>query len=186
LDEFEKTNSDILNLFLQVFDEGRLTDGLGRTTDFQNAIIIATSNAHSVFIKAELENHRAIKEIAESLKMKLSEYFRPELINRFSDVIVFRDLTFQEIQEVTKIQLTDLAKDLHESQGIKLEFTESAVNQIAGLGYNPVYGARPLRKAISDNIRSVLAEKILRKEIGQGNELRVVFQNNQFEFQVVS
>ena len=153
--------------------------------DFQNTIIIATSNAHSVFVKQELENKKSVKEIAENLKMKLSEYFRPEILNRFSDIIVFRGLKLEEIRSVSRIQLNDLAEDLDEAQGIKLEFDESVLKQVAFLGYDPVYGARPLRKVISDNIRSVLAEKILRQEIGRGNAVRIVFENARFDFKVV-
>src|SRR5690606_35066232 len=93
LDEFEKAHPDILNLFLQVFDEGRLTDSLGRTVDFQNTIIIATSNAHSVLIQQHLQKHGTIEGLSEDLKKRLTEYFRPELINRFSDILVFKPLS---------------------------------------------------------------------------------------------
>ena len=93
LDEFEKAHPDLVNLFLQVFDDGRLTDNLGRIVDFQNTIIIATSNAHSNFIKSEIEAGRTMSAISEELKKKLTEYFRPELLNRFSGIIVFKSLS---------------------------------------------------------------------------------------------
>jgi len=186
LDEFEKAHSDILNLFLQVFDDGRLTDSLGRTVDFQNTIIIATSNAHSEFIKTELEKGKPIEEIGEELKKKLTSVFRPELLNRFSDIIVFRNLNLEEIVLITKIQLNDLAKTLKEVQGISFSFDETAVRKLAELGYSPIFGARPLRQVISEKIRSVLAEKILKKEIDRGNEIMVVFENNQFQFKITA
>lgn len=185
LDEFEKAHPDILNLFLQVFDDGRLTDSLGRVADFQNTIIIATSNAHSEFINTEIEKGRPIVAIGEELKKKLTDYFRPELVNRFSEVIVFRNLNQQEIAKVTKILLREVSELLSETNGIELEVEESALQKIAELGYSPVFGARPLRQVISEKIRGVLAEKILRKEIGRGNRLSVAFEGGAFAFKVV-
>ena len=186
LDEFEKAHPDILNLFLQVFDDGRLTDNLGRTVSFENTIIIATSNAYSEFIKSELEKGVSIEEISNQLKKKLTSVFKPELLNRFSDVIVFRDLNLEEIALIAKIQLNDLVKTLKEVHGISFSFDEKAVRKLAELGYSPIFGARPLRQVISEKIRSVLAEKILKKEIDRGNEIKVVFEDNQFQFKVVA
>jgi len=185
LDEFEKAHPDILNLFLQVFDEGRLTDSLGRLVDFQNTIIIATSNAHSEFIVKNLEAGQPIEAIADELKKKLTSIFKPELLNRFSDVIVFRNLELQEIKSIVQIQLNDLAKSLKETQNIGLDFEEGAISEIAELGYNPVFGARPMRQVISSKIKSRLSEKILKKEIGRGNSLKVSFENNDFQFKLV-
>ncbi len=182
LDEFEKAHPDILNLFLQVFDDGRLTDNLGRTVDFQNTIIIATSNAHSDFIKAEIEAATPMKEIAERLKRKLIDYFRAELLNRFSNIIVFKSLSREDIRAITRIQLSDLSAILRENQGIDLSFDEAATQKIAEWGYDPVFGARPLRKVISDKIRAQLAEKILRKEISRGSNVKVVLKDEELEF----
>ena len=181
LDEFEKAHPDILNLFLQVFDDGRLTDSLGRVVDFQNTIIIATSNAQSNFIKEEIEKGLAMKEISEGLKKKLTEVFRPELLNRFSSIIVFRNLSQEHIKAIAAIQLKDLAATAAE-QGINLSFDESAVAKVAELGYDPVFGARPLRNVISEKLRSALAEKILKEEIVKGSSAKAVFQDNQFQF----
>lgn len=182
LDEFEKAHPDILNLFLQVFDDGRLTDSLGRTVDFQNTIIIATSNAHSDLIKTEIEKRTGIKELSEILKKKLTDNFRPELLNRFSSIIVFKPLSPEHIKAIAKIQLNDLAATLRESQGIELEFDESTVREIARLGYDPVFGARPLRNVISEKLRGVLAEKILKGEIVKGSNIKVDFKNKDFSF----
>ena len=186
LDEFEKAHPDILNLFLQVFDDGRLTDNLGRTVDFQNTIIIATSNAHSTLIKEEIEKGTPIAAIGEALKKRLTEYFKPELINRFSDIIVFKNLSPADIGKIAKLQLASLADDLREAQGVELTIDESAVAAVATLGYDPVFGARPLRKVISEKFRSVLAEKILKNEIEQGGSLKVAHDGKEFVFSTVN
>jgi len=173
LDEFEKAHADILNLFLQVFDDGRLTDSLGRTVDFTNTIIIATSNAHSNLIKELIEAGDDMKKISEELKKKLTEYFRPELLNRFSQIIVFKNLSREDTVAIARMQLKSLAKSL-EDQGIGFTCDETVVKKIAELGYDPVFGARPLRGVISDKLRSVLAEKILRGEIVKGDSIKAV------------
>ncbi len=182
LDEFEKAHPDILNLFLQTFDDGRLTDSFGRTVDFQNTIIIATSNAHSDLIKSEIEKGTRIKELSELLKKRLTDHFRPELLNRFSNIIVFKTLSVDDINKIAKIQLRDLAATLRESQGIDIEFEDAAVEEIARLGYDPVFGARPLRNVISEKLRGVLAEKILRGELVRGSAVKVVFEDDLFKF----
>ena len=182
LDEFEKAHPDLLNLFLQVFDDGRLTDGLGRTVDFTNTIIIATSNANSNFIKERIETGDKMEKISEDLKKKLTEYFRPELLNRFSQIVVFKNLSREDTAAIAKLQLKSLAKNLEE-QGIEFSCDEEVVCKIAELGYDPVFGARPLRGVISEKIRSVLAEKILRNEISKGDSINVkIGANSEFEF----
>jgi ATP-dependent Clp protease ATP-binding subunit ClpA len=185
LDEFEKAHGDILNLFLQVFDDGRLTDSLGRTVDFQNTIIIATSNAHSDFIKSEIESGKTIADISETVKKKLTDYFKPELVNRFSQIVVFRNLNQEETKQVAALAINELSATLLDTHGIKITVAEEALVKIAELGYSPVFGARPLRQVISEKIRSVLAEKILKKEIARGNALKIIFENNQFDFKVI-
>ena len=116
----------------------------------------------------------------------MTDYFKPELINRFSAVIVFRSLNLEEIVAIAKLQLNDLAKILRETHGIDLQFEEEAVRKIAELGYDPVFGARPLRQVISDNLRGVLAEKILRKEISRGNTLKLKSEGEKFEFRITN
>lgn len=182
LDEFEKAHPDILNIFLQVLDDGRLTDSLNRTVNFENTIIIATSNAHSEFIKVETEKGRPGEEIADDLKKKLTDYFKPELLNRFSDVIVFRNLKPEEIASVTVFMMKELAGLLSETNGIEFSWDEAVVGELVRLGYSPVFGARPLRQTISDAIRSVLAEKILKEEIKRGDKVRAVFEGGKFGF----
>lgn len=180
LDEFEKAHPDILNLFLQVFDDGRLTDSMGHSVDFQNTIIIATSNANSAFIKEEIEKGSKIEEVAVELKKKLTDYFRPELINRFSDIIVFRDLKPEEIYVVAQFMVKDVIGTLRTGQGIDLRVDESALKKISELGFSPVFGARPLRQVVSEKVRSTLAEKILRREVVRGSVLSLTYANDQF------
>ncbi len=186
LDEFEKASPDVLNLFLQVFDDGRLTDSLGRTVNFENTILIATSNAHSDYIKTEIEKGRTSEDLEEDIKRKLTDYFKPELLNRFSNIIVFRSLKLEEIHTITKLLLQEIAMILSDTQGITLEVDEDAVKRIAELGYSPAFGARPLRQTISENVRSALAEKILRKEIGRGNTIRLVYADGRFDFKLIA
>ena len=184
LDEFEKAHPDILNLFLQVFDDGRLTDNMGRTADFQNTIIIATSNANSNFIKDSIEAGKSMTEVSEELKKKLTETFRPELINRFSGIIVFKGLSKEDTVSIARIMLKDLIKDVNTNQGIHLEFSEESIKKISEWGYDPVFGARPLRGVISDKVRSVLAEKILKGEISRGGNAKAELENDNLIFYV--
>ncbi len=182
LDEFEKANSDVLNLFLQVFDDGRLTDNSGRVVDFKNTIIIATSNANSDYIKDQLEQGKSISEIKEDFKKKLTASFKPELLNRFSDVIIFKNLSIEDTVQIARLQLDNLVKTLEENQGINLQFNDELVNYVARIGYDPVFGARPLRGVVSDKIKSVLADKILRGEINKGKSVLLKLENNEIKF----
>lgn len=180
LDEFEKAHSNLLNIFLQVLDEGRLNDGIGRTVDFSNAIIIATSNAHSTLIKEELEKGRTIASLTEELKRRLTEYFKPELINRFSKIIVFKSLSWQDSLAIAKLNIDKLLEHIKEKKGIELNVKESAVQAITKLGFDEIYGARPLKRAISENINSLLAEKILRQEIQRGESWELSYKAESF------
>jgi len=183
LDEFEKAHPDILNIFLQVFDDGRLTDNFGKVADFSNTIIIATSNASSNFIKEEIERGKSMSQIKDGVKKKLTEYFKPELINRFSGIIVFKELSQEDIVSVAKILLVGLARDVMDSNGIALKFTDEAIKQVSVWGYDPIFGARPLRGVISEKVRSVLAEKILKNEITRGGSLLVSLKGEELIFE---
>lgn len=182
LDEFEKANKDVLNLFLQVFDDGRLTDNMGRVADFRNTIIIATSNANSEYIKEKLETGLQIPEFKDEFKKKLTSIFRPELLNRFSDVVVFKNLSEDDILKIAGLQLKKTASILEENQGVMLGFGDDAVAHIAKIGYDPVFGARPLRAAISNEIKSVLAEKLLKGEIAKGDKISAVMSDGKIKF----
>lgn len=167
LDEFEKAHSDVHNLFLQVMDDGRLTDGLGRTIDFTNTIIIATSNASSQTIQDEI---RAGKEVDDVKTMLMSDAlratFRPELLNRFTDVIVFAPLTKSDIVAIAYLLVDQVAKRLQE-KGIGLEVTDAAIHEFADDGYDPVFGARPLRRLIEENLENALADAMLRGDLSR-------------------
>lgn len=181
LDEFEKAFPDILDLFLQVLDDGRLTDGLGRTVNFQNTIIIATSNAHSDIINQSLREGKPMSEIADYLKKRLTDVFKPELINRFSKVVIFRDLEPKELKSIVGLQLKELSATLAE-QGMELFFDPNVADYVVKIGYDPAFGARPMRRVIEEKIRSSLAEKILRKEIEKGTRILVVVEGDGLVF----
>ncbi len=181
MDEFEKAFPDILNLFLQVLDDGRLTDNLGRTVDFSNTIIIATSNAHSDIINEAMRSGQTMHQIGEYLKQRLVDVFKPELLNRFSKIVIFHDLKPGEVRQVAEINLKALAKTV-EDQGISLSFDKSAVDQIAKLGYDPAFGARPLRRVIEEKVRATLAQHILGQKIKRGAAVKLVYEDEKFDF----
>ncbi len=170
LDEFEKANPKIHNLFLQVLDDGRLTDNKGVTVSFRNAIIIATSNAGSEFIREEVEKGTKIdkkfqKKLLEHLQTK--NIFKPELLNRFDDVITFKPLGEEQVTQVVQLMLNSLTKDMEE-QDIKLVFEPAVIEKIGQEGFDPEFGARPLRRYIQDNIEDMIAQKKLTKELDRG------------------
>jgi ATP-dependent Clp protease ATP-binding subunit ClpC len=181
LDEFEKAFPDILNLFLQVFDDGRLTDNLGRTVDFTNTIIIATSNAHSDIINESLSKGESIVDIAEYLKKRLIDVFKPELLNRFSKIIVFKNLEPAELEKIVRLNLGELAETV-KSQGMVMEFDDTAVKKLVQLGYDPAFGARPLRRVIEEKLRAPLSEAILSKKIVRGSKMKLVLKGDDFDF----
>ncbi len=165
LDELEKAHPDILNLFLQVMDDGRLTDGQGRTVDFTNSIIIATSNAGSLFIQKEVENGTDIPSIKERLINEyLNQSMRPEFINRFDGVVVFKPLTLFDVEKIAKLLLQNTAK-LLEDKGIGFQVDEGAIRILANAGFDPKFGARPLRRVLQDKIDNQIASKILAEQI---------------------
>ncbi len=168
LDEFEKANKDILKLFLQVFDDGRLTDNLGRTVSFENTIIIATSNAEAEFIVEELRIGKTMGDISEELRRKLIKHFSPELMNRFSSVVVFKSLSEENIRAIARLQLTGFVNQLKQSNNITLTIDDEIVNTIAKMGYDPLFGARPLQRTISEKLRTPLSKKILSGEVKPG------------------
>lgn len=165
LDEIEKANPDILNLFLQLLDDGRLTDGQGRTISFSESIIIATSNIGAVYIQEQIKAHAAINLIQQELiDNQLSKYMRPELINRFDGIIVFKPLSEEDIFAVTTLMLKKIKKNLA-GKGIGLKADKDGVNILAHEGYDPKFGARPLRRLLQNKIEDIIANKILAGEL---------------------
>ncbi|MHB1275652.1 MAG: ATP-dependent chaperone ClpB [Candidatus Humimicrobiaceae bacterium] len=166
LDEIEKAHPDVFNILLQIMDDGRLTDGHGRTVDFKNAVLIMTSNIGSQYI-TEL-GKKDEKEIGTRVREAMKNYFKPEFLNRVDDIIIFHKLGIEEIKKIVLIGLKKLIEVLAERK-IYLEINEDAKLLIANEGYDPVYGARPLKRVIQNEIQNVLAMKILNSEIMEGN-----------------
>jgi ATP-dependent Clp protease ATP-binding subunit ClpB len=171
LDEIEKAAFDVLNIFLQVLEDGRLTDAQGKTIDFTNTIIIGTSNAGSVQIQEDLLKGKNIQDIKEDLiNTRLHECFRPELLNRFDGVVLFHPLNMEHMVAITKLFLGKLSRRL-EDKGIKFKAEETAIKQLASLGYNPTMGARPLRRILQDRVEDDLAKLLLAEKLNRRDEL---------------
>ena len=167
LDELEKAHPDILTLFLQVMDDGRLTDGVGRTVDFTNAVLIATSNAGTGFIQEQVKVGASIERIKLGLlEGELKGVFRPEFLNRFDGVIVFKPLTLEDVRKIADLLLRSLAKRLAE-KGMGFRVETQAVEELAQAGFDPLYGARPLRRVIQERVENALADALLRKDIAR-------------------
>jgi ATP-dependent Clp protease ATP-binding subunit ClpC len=175
LDEFEKADQRILDLFLQVLDDGRLTDNKGKTVSFVNTIIIATSNAASEFVREEIGKGVAVdKKFQGSLLNFLQEkgIFKPELLNRFDAIVVFKPLTDVEIVQIVKMIILDVSKRLTEKD-ITVTFDEKIFEKIAKEGFDKDFGARPLRRFVQDNIEDIIAQKLLKDEIKRGDSITI-------------
>lgn len=178
-DELEKAHPDILNLFLQVFDEGWLTDSLGRKVKFNNAIIIATSNAGAQLIQESIKQGLSSKE----LKSNLMEYlqkegiFKPEFLNRFTSVVNFNPLTQEQVFIIAGKLVKALTTNLEREKGIVLEVNQEAIEKLARLGYDPLMGARPIQRVIQKKVEDILARRMLSGEIGRGSILNIGAEN---------
>ena len=171
LDEVEKAHPDTFNVLLQVLDDGRLTDGHGRTVDFKNTVIVMTSNLGSHRIQ-ELGPGSDYEQMKGAVMEVVAQHFRPEFINRVDDVVVFHALGREQIRVIVDIQLGHLRRRLAE-RDMRLELSEAAVDRLAEAGFDPVYGARPLKRAIQQQVENPLAQRILRGEFGPGATVRV-------------
>ena len=177
LDEVEKAHSDVFNVLLQVLDDGRLTDGQGRTVDFRNTVIVMTSNLGSQHIQeiadsSEGSDETAYTQMKAAVMASVQQHFRPEFINRLDDIVVFHPLAAEQIQQIAKIQTAHLATRLADRQ-IKLEISDAALTLLGNIGFDPVYGARPLKRAIQQQLENPLANRILSGEFGAGDTVRV-------------
>ncbi|BCX13772.1 MAG: hypothetical protein KatS3mg085_304 [Candidatus Dojkabacteria bacterium] len=168
LDEIEKANSKVLDLFLQVLDEGFITDGLGRKIDFTNTIIIATSNVASKEITVMFEQGQKYIDVLNKITPLLKNYFRVEFINRFDKVIMFRPLNFVDIEQIANLILMKL-RDRLLAQGIDLKWDKNTLFKLAEKGYSRVYGARELRRVIQETIEDDIATAIIEKKLKSGN-----------------
>jgi ATP-dependent Clp protease ATP-binding subunit ClpB len=187
LDEIEKAHPDVFNLLLQVLDDGMVTDSLGRKVDFKNTIIIMTSNMGSSLIQErfELMNDENADEIWDKTKMEvgqlLKKTIRPEFLNRIDEIIMFKPLSFDEITGVVDIQMKRISKMLKEN-GISLELTPSATKWIARAGFDPQYGARPLKRAIQKNVLNLLSREILAGTIKKDQHVVIDVEHDELKF----
>jgi ATP-dependent Clp protease ATP-binding subunit ClpB len=178
LDEIEKAHPEVFNVLLQLLDEGRLTDSKGRTVNFKNTIVIMTSNLGSHLIQEKMETltEENRDELMGELRVKLFEMLkksiRPEFLNRIDEIIVFKPLTMSELAQIVELQLKQVQKLLAE-KNITLTFTEEAKSRLATIGYDPSYGARPLKRVIQKYVINTLSEKILAGEIGEGETVKI-------------
>jgi len=189
-DEIEKAHPDVFNSLLQILDEGRMTDGQGRTVDFKNTVVIMTSNIGSQYLQEggglgfrrhasdDLSAYEAIKtRVTEELK----KAFRPEFLNRIDEIIVFEPLSQDQLKQIVEIQLEYLKKRLADRK-ITIELTDAAKEKIAAEGYDPVYGARPLKRVIQRRIQDPMALKVLEGEIHDGDHVLVDTKDGEMTF----
>ncbi|CAM3171674.1 AAA domain-containing protein [Lactococcus hircilactis] len=187
LDEVEKAHPDVFNIMLQILDDGFVTDTKGRKVDFRNTIIIMTSNLGATALRDDKtvgfgakSSHADYQAMKKRILEELKQHYRPEFLNRIDETIVFHSLTEEEIREIVKIMSNSLIKRLSE-QGINVKLTSSAIQYIANEGFDPVYGARPLRKALQREIEDLLAEQLLRGEIKKGEAISIGVNNKKIK-----
>ncbi|MES9934823.1 MAG: AAA family ATPase, partial [Sedimenticola sp.] len=180
LDEVEKAHPDVFNVLLQVLDDGRLTDGQGRTVDFRNSVIVMTSNLGSDMIQSMAAEER-YDEMKAAVMEIVGGHFRPEFINRVDEIVVFHPLGREQIRAITDIQVGYLRKRLAEND-IGLEVSEAALDQLGEAGFDPVYGARPLKRAIRQQLENPLAQEILSGRFGPDDVIRVEVENGGLVF----
>jgi ATP-dependent Clp protease ATP-binding subunit ClpB len=177
----EKAHPDVFNILLQVLDDGRITDSQGRVVDFRNAIIVMTSNIGSEHILNVAGDDANYEKMQKRVTDALRKHFRPEFLNRVDDLIIFHTLKREELRQIVGIQIKRIEKLLAE-QKISLELTESAQDYIVNVGYDPVYGARPLKRAIQREIENLIATKILETTFVEGDTIVIDCANNALTF----
>jgi len=186
-DEIEKAHPDVFNILLQVLDDGRLTDGQGRTVDFKNTLVIMTSNLGSPIIQEYFQNGkpspRGPAEMEERVKAELKRHFRPEFLNRVDDIIIFHSLDEEQLAQIVEIQLKRLEKRLAQQQ-LELEVDTPAKLLLARDGYDPQFGARPLKRTIQEKLLDPLSIKLLEGEFKPGDHIQVVAKGEALEFKL--
>jgi ATP-dependent Clp protease ATP-binding subunit ClpB len=203
-DEIEKAHPEVLNVMLQLLDDGRLTDGKGRTVDFKNSVVIMTSNIGSHFIAEQAEagrlkpastraadstgsrSGRLEPALDEDIRRQVTEalraHFRPEFLNRVDEIIIFHALSRDEMRSIIDIQLRSLTKRL-EDRKIRIELTDRAKDQLIAEGYDPTYGARPLKRTIQRQVLDPLAMRVLQGEFGEGDTVRIDSADGELRFE---
>ena len=181
LDEMEKAHPDVFNILLQVLDDGRLTDGHGRTIDFTNTVVVMTSNAGSQVIQKVTEQGGDEEELREAVNEALKARFLPEFLNRIDDIVIFHPLKQDEIRQIVGLQLEHLA-DRVSDNGLEIEVSEAAIDEIAAVGYDPTYGARPLKRVIQREIQNRLATALLKQDYPEGTTIHIDYNGSDFTF----
>jgi ATP-dependent Clp protease ATP-binding subunit ClpB len=178
-DEVEKAHPDVFNVLLQVLDDGRMTDGQGRTVDFRNTVIVMTSNLGSHDIQRMAGQDPDL--IKETVLGEVRKHFRPEFVNRIDEIVVFQALDSSQIKAIAQIQLKRL-EQRHAAQDMKLEVSDAALSEIAKVGFDPLYGARPLKRAIQQEIENPVAKLVLEGRFGPKDVIPVDVKNGRFVF----
>jgi ATP-dependent Clp protease ATP-binding subunit ClpB len=180
LDEVEKAHPDVFNVLLQVLDDGRLTDGQGRTVDFRNTVIVMTSNLGSQIIQ-EKAGEEHYEEMKSAVLEIVGQHFRPEFINRLDELVVFHPLARDQIRAIAAIQIRYLERRLHE-RDMRLRVSDAALDQLGEAGFDSVYGARPLKRAIQHRLENPLAQAILSGEFGPKDVIEVDVEDGELVF----
>ena len=181
-DEIEKAHPDVFNVLLQVLDDGRLTDSQGRTVDFRNTVVVMTSNLGSHLIQ-EMSNKESYAKIKQQVMDLVSKHFRPEFINRIDEAVVFHALTSKQIQQIAKIQIDQLQKRLN-TQDIELSMNAEVLDYLAEIGFDPVYGARPLKRVIEHRLINPLAQEILSGHVHPHSKITPILKGGEIHFDI--
>ncbi|MGE3409303.1 MAG: ATP-dependent chaperone ClpB [Pirellulales bacterium] len=184
LDEIEKAHRDVFNVLLQVLDDGRLTDSQGHTVDFTNTIIVMTSNLGSQAIQEITRGGGPENEVRAAVEDALEAHFPPEFLNRVDEKIIFQPLRAEQLKTIVRIQIKKLQQQM-EQNGLHLEVTDAALNELARQGYDPTYGARPLKRVIQQQVQNPLATEILKGDFQEGGTVRIDFLNDEYTFENV-
>jgi len=177
-DEIEKAHPDVFNALLQILDDGRLTDAQGRTVDFRNTVIIMTSNIGSLYLLDGVENGEIREDARDQVMAELRGHFRPEFLNRIDEIVLFKPLSLEEIEQIVDLQIADVRRRLSDRR-LGLDLTEAARELIAREGYDPVYGARPLRRFIQRDVETRIGRALLAGQITDGSTIVVDAENDE-------
>jgi ATP-dependent Clp protease ATP-binding subunit ClpC len=184
LDEIEKAHPDVFNILLQILEDGRLTDSQGRTVDFKNAVIIMTSNMGAERIQAHARKNEAFEELKEDMAQIVRHHLRPEFVNRIDEIVVFRALTKEQISDIARLLLERTRRRLR-AQDVELEFTQEAVDLVAAEGFDPEFGARPLRRTIQRKVDNELSRMLLEGSLDSGDRVVVSVEDGNLSFEVL-
>jgi ATP-dependent Clp protease ATP-binding subunit ClpB len=182
LDEIEKAHRDVFNILLQVLDDGRLSDNQGHTVDFTNTIVVMTSNIGSQLIQEIAKEGGSEEQMRDAVLETLQSRFLPEFLNRVDEIMIFHPLDPDQIRKIAELQVGRVRRQLEE-KGIHLEVTNAALGAIATDGYDPAYGARPLKRVIQQRIQNPLAVELLKREFTEGSRVKIDYRDGEFTFE---